>query len=41
MTLGIAWILCIVGTPVSIGFMVLLTYLENRKLWKEKRDARQ
>ena len=30
MTLGMAWVLCLVGTPVSIGVMILITYLENK-----------
>mgnify|MGYP003133448556 FL=1 len=31
MTLGMAWLLCLVGTPLSISFMILITYLENKK----------
>tara|TARA_B100000989_G_scaffold275489_1_gene235075 strand:- start:561 stop:665 length:105 start_codon:yes stop_codon:yes gene_type:complete len=30
MTLGMAWLLCLVGTPLSIGVMILITYLENK-----------
>lgn len=29
MTLGMAWVLCLVGTPVSIGVMALITILER------------
>ena len=30
MTLGMALLLCVVGTPLSIGVMILITYLENK-----------
>ena len=29
MTLGMAWLLCLVGTPISIGVMVLITIAER------------
>tara|TARA_X000000950_G_scaffold265280_1_gene339391 strand:- start:12428 stop:12532 length:105 start_codon:yes stop_codon:yes gene_type:complete len=34
MTLGMAWLLCLVGTPLSIGIMILITYLENKNKGK-------
>jgi len=30
MTLGMALLLCVMGTPLSIGVMILITYLENK-----------
>jgi len=30
MTLGMGLVLCLIGTPLSIGIMVLITYLENK-----------
>ena len=38
MTLGMAWILCLVGTPVSIGVMILITYLENKDQKDKDKD---
>ena len=38
MTLSMAWALCLIGTPVSIGFMILITYLENKSRWKEEEE---
>jgi len=37
MTLGMGLILCLVGTPLSIGIMVLITYLENREIKPDTR----
>ena len=37
MTLGMAWLLGLVGTPLSIGFMILITYLENKDYKSGKR----
>jgi len=30
MTLGMAWLLCLLGTPISIGVMCLLSYIQDR-----------
>ena len=32
MTLGMAWLLCLVGTPVSIGVMILITKAKIEKI---------
>lgn len=30
MTLGMAWLLCLLGTPISIGVMCLLSYIQDK-----------
>ena len=40
MTLGMGLVLCLVGTPVSAGFMILITYLENREIKTDTRKYR-
>jgi hypothetical protein len=37
MTLSMALLLGLVGTPLSIGFMILITYLENHDFKTGKR----
>ena len=38
MTLGMAWLLCLVGTPVSIGVMILITKAEHGRSRSNESD---
>jgi len=40
MTLGMGLVLCLVGTPLSVGIMILITYLENREIKTDTRKYR-
>ena len=35
MTLGMGLLLCVIGTPLSIGVMILIAYLENKSTKKQ------